>query len=327
MSGAGKTYRTKDAKNPPIPRRDDDGAWKFLIGKFFYDMLRRCLPLLYENADIGKLPVFLDKELNEIRGRVKGKKRTVDLLVSVPMKNGTDEWVWLHLEIQGRGGGDLSSRMFQYMALIHARYGKPLVALAIITSKRSKTEPEFYKSSLFGTEVTYTYNRLVVEDFDPVILEESDNPFDLALLASQKAMLSERDEAVKFAYLKELIRLLGDRGWDHEAKHDLLFFMEAIINLTDETLMEEIQIYEESLQKEAKIMFVTYAEQVGRKKGREEGHKEGRKKGREEGLALGINRGRDEKQREIARSMLADNRSAEEISKYTGLSIEEIESL
>jgi hypothetical protein len=311
MSPAKKAKKTKkngsdkNENNGAETRRNDDGAWKFLIGKFFYDMLRRCLPDLYEDADRQRPPVFLDKELGKISGQVKGRRRVVDFLVSVPMKRGLpDECVWIHVEVQGGGGEDLSTRMFRYMALIYALHGVTPAALAIMTEKRSKSEPRFYSSSMYGTALSYTYNALDISELDPVELEASDNTFDLALLASQKAVKSRRDERMKHSFLKELIGSLGERGWNHESKFHLLQFLEAIINLTDEVLKEDITTYEKNLEKEEKIMLVSYAEQVGIKKGEQ----------------IGIEKGKIE----IVRNMLAKGLSTGEVADLTGLTEEQI---
>lgn len=65
------------------------------------------------------------------------------------------------------------------------------------------------------------------------------------------------------------------------------------------------------------------AQNIGREEGREEGRAEGRAEGVAQGRAEGIAQGRAE----TARSMKADNVPVEVISKYTGLTPEQIESL
>jgi hypothetical protein len=41
---------------------DYDGLWKDILDKFFYPLLKRALPELYEKADKTKRPTFLNKE-------------------------------------------------------------------------------------------------------------------------------------------------------------------------------------------------------------------------------------------------------------------------
>lgn len=51
-----------------------------------------------------------------------------------------EQWVLLHIEVQGRGGEDLSRRMMRYYCLLFAHYDKNPVALAILTASRPKSE-------------------------------------------------------------------------------------------------------------------------------------------------------------------------------------------
>jgi predicted transposase/invertase (TIGR01784 family) len=66
---------------------------------------------------------------------------------------------------------------------------------------------------------------------------------------------------------------------------------------------------------------------VAKKEGKEEGRIEGKIEGKAEGIAIGEERGALAKAKESAMKMLENNVSLGDISKYTGLSIEEIESL
>ena len=147
-------------------RRDEDSLWKDIVERFFYPMLERAIPTLYADADTDTSPRFLDKELKKATYAMPGGKHIADFLVEVPLKNGTCEWILLHIELQGRGGESLPFRMFHYKALIFAMYKRESAALAILTDTRPKEEPECYESELYETSVTYKYKRLVVSELD-----------------------------------------------------------------------------------------------------------------------------------------------------------------
>jgi predicted transposase/invertase (TIGR01784 family) len=66
---------------------------------------------------------------------------------------------------------------------------------------------------------------------------------------------------------------------------------------------------------------------MGREEGLAEGEAKGREEGRVEGRAEGLAEGEHNKALESARSMKADGMSAELIAKYTGLTVEQINSL
>lgn len=288
-------------------RRDDDSLWKDIIERFFYPMLARAIPTLYADADRTKQPKFLDKELKKATYQLKAGKRTVDLLAEVPLKNGDSEWLLLHCEVQGHGGEDLPLRMHRYRSLIFCMFGREPAALAIETDRRSESAPVFYESELYNTVATYRYNRLVVPELDEGELLASDNPFDLALCAAQRALLSGKDEQKKHAYLRGLLGLLADRGWSHEDKHRLLLFIENIINLKDKALYLDIVEYEEELEKEGKIMYVTLYERVRGPQWKEEGRMLGKL--------------------ETARNLLKMGMTVEQIVKATELPEEEVRKL
>jgi hypothetical protein len=128
-------------------RFDHDGMWKGLVDRFFYSLLLRAIPDLYEDADIEHEPRPLDKEfidiLNTADPEIHTSPHFADLLMEVPLKDGSVERVILHLEIQGRGGGNLCERMNHYRCLIYGHYRKEPVALAVITDKRPPSEVDF----------------------------------------------------------------------------------------------------------------------------------------------------------------------------------------
>ena len=258
---------------------------------------------------------------------MRGSRHRVDFLVEVPLKNGMSEWILLHIELQARGGDNLPFRMYYYKSLIFAMYKRESVALAIVTDKRPKAEAGFYRSSLYNTTTTYEYNRLVVSELDEEELLATDNPFDLALCAAQRALKSRRDERRKHDYLQELLGLLGDRGWSHEDKRRLLLFMEKIINLRDRELILDIVKYQEKLNEEGKIVYIPLVERVYRDKWIEEGLAQGIAQGIEQGMEQGKLQGEHSKAVATARKMLARHMTVDVIADLTGLSEDEVRGL
>lgn len=75
------------------------------------------------------------------------------------------------------------------------------------------------------------------------------------------------------------------------------------------------------------MMYQNEALGTARTEGWDEGRKEGIKEGRKEGIKEGRKEGKDEANRENASRMKADGMPAELIAKYTGLTVEDINSL
>lgn len=122
----------------------------------------------------------------------------------------------------------------------------------------------------------------------------------------RKNKLSEEDKAI----IDELERLSMDSDFIHNYDHD------KVDEMLNRTILEnETRKAREEARKE------------GLEEGRQEGIKEGIEEGRQEGIREGIEEGSQNKTISIAKNLLNLNISIEDISKSTGLSLEEIEHL
>ena len=68
---------------------------------------------------------------------------------------------------------------------------------------------------------------------------KSDNPFDLAHYAGMQAWKQRGSDTRKLDYMKLLLAELDKRGWSHEAKMALLWFIEGIMHIADEDVWED----------------------------------------------------------------------------------------
>jgi hypothetical protein len=288
-------------------RFSHDSFWKDLIDEYFYPLLKRALPELYEDADITKKPRFLDKEFTDVLKTADPKAhknpRFADFVIEVPLKDGSKKPVILHWENQSSpGGGDLAERMNFYRCLIYAHYRSEPVAIAIIAGRRPKGESLSYSHSRYGTRITYEYNNLILFELDDDELTSSDNPIDIVLYAAKHAARC-RKELQKYNDLRTATGLLASRGWSMEEKRRLMLFMERITNLKDEGLKAKFREYQEQLDKEGKIVYVSIAEEYYTK--------------------VGIEKGK----LEVARNLLADGISPDIVARNTELPVEKIREL
>jgi hypothetical protein len=290
-------------------RIDHDSMWKDLIKRFFPSLLKRAIPELYEEAGCDFEPKFLDKEFRDILNtadpEIHKSAHHADYVLEIPLKDGEDEWVTLHIEQQGPGGGRLPDRMNHYRSLIVAHYRREPVVLAIITGGH-KNEERSYSHSRFGTKATYEYNNLVLDELDDGELLGSGNPIDLAFYAAKCAYRS-KEEFQKYNYLRTLTGLLAERGWNAEEKRELLLFIERILYLKDKELAGKYKEYRQQLSEEGKIMYVPFYELDAAREV--------------------IKRGLEEGKKEMARNLLANGVSPELIASSAGLPVERIRAL
>jgi hypothetical protein len=106
-------------------------------------------------------------------------------------KRGTEEWILIHVEVQGYTDHDFGKRMFQYYYRILDQYDKPVTAFAIFADAVKNFHPKHYERDFLGTKVYYAYNTYKIIDQDDAGLEASNNPFAMAVL-SAKIVLSRQ---------------------------------------------------------------------------------------------------------------------------------------
>jgi hypothetical protein len=79
-------------------------------------------------------------------------------------------------------------------------------------------------------------------------------------------------------YMKTMLDILDERGWSHEEKAGLLWFIEGIMHINDDHLWEEWE-HELDHRKEETSMYISLMERKGVEKGVKKGVKIGEEKG------------------------------------------------
>jgi len=67
---------------------------------------------------------------------------------------------------------------------------------------------------------------------------KSDNPFDLAHYAGMQAWKQRSNDVRKLDYMKILLAELNKRGWSHEEKMPLLWFIEGVMHIEDNNVWD-----------------------------------------------------------------------------------------
>ncbi|MCK8825877.1 DUF4351 domain-containing protein [Fuchsiella alkaliacetigena] len=254
---------------------DRDGSWKTIIEVLFEDFVYFFLPKLAKKIDFEQDYEFLDKELQKIVPKSKEKKRYIDKLVKVHLKNGEEKWVLIHIEVQGYRDDEFRERMFTYFYRIYDRYQQKIAALAIFTDKNQNYQPASYEYQFFGTKLEYNYNtyKVLASNEDELIAQE--NCFALAVLAQKYALQAKKDEDKKFEFKMKLMKLLLEKGYSKVKIRQLFLFIDQIVKLNDS--LKQKLFYERLEEQEGgEIMRVMgdFEEFVSRK-AKKEGRKEG----------------------------------------------------
>ena len=275
-------------------RRQNDILWKGMLEEVFEEFLRFVFPRAEKIFDLQRGFEFLDKELAAMTPRPgrKADTRFVDKLVKVYQRDGGEEWVLCHVEVQGADDKEFAKRMFRYYARIFDRFDKPLTAIAIFTGKDGKKLPGMYVRKYEGAELTYKYNTLCILDYSDRSLAASRNPFALVMLAAKKALLAGKnlDEVL----LKEklaIAKLLIKRGYSAKKTDGILSFLHNYVRFEKP---ETNRIFEAEIDRltgktntmgiieQVKQMKLDEAKRLARREGKREGKKEGKKEAKEE---------------------------------------------
>jgi len=194
----------------------DDTLWKAILEDIFDDFL---LFFFKEDAELFNLEkgfVFLDKELEQLfpSGSEKTSTKFVDKLVKVFTKTGKEEWILVHVEVQGYNDADFAKRMFTYFCRIYDRYNVPVTCIAIFTDANKNYRPSTFSYSFMGTETIFRYNVYKISDQQESELGKSDNPFAVVILTvlialkkgkiTEEELLNLKTELLKSLFKKQI---------------------------------------------------------------------------------------------------------------------------
>ena len=134
-----------------------DSPWKEALEVYLHSMLEFCFPRVAEGIDWSAPVEFLDKELQEVvRNAALGEQR-VDKLVRVKLRDGGEEWILVHVEVQHQPDVRLPLRVYQYHHRVRDRYSKRVLSLAILADERYDWRPSHYEESILECRVQFDF--------------------------------------------------------------------------------------------------------------------------------------------------------------------------
>jgi len=230
-----------------------DAQWKEIITELFEDFVLFFMPDLYPAIDFTKGYQSLEQEFDSLFPDSDiGDKRN-DKLVKVFLKNGQEQWLLVHIEVQGYYDKEFAKRMFTYFYRIYDKYDKPIVAIAIFTDHIKSFKPSSFSYQAYKTEIKYKYRIYkVLEQTEATLLRKKRNPFALAILAQFYLLQTENtafDEILKYKRL--LIRVMFSAGYEKNKIASLLIFIDNLLSLPKDLELEfkqELSLYTNNIQ-------------------------------------------------------------------------------
>lgn len=257
-----------------------DSPWKQLIEWYFEAFMRFFFPVAHAQIDWQHSVQFLDKELQQVVRDADVGRRYADLLVQVWLLDGTFQWIFIHVEVQGQVDTHFDARMFTYNYRLVDKHGPTVASFAVLADEVPDWRPGRYQHTILGSTQSFTYTTAKLLDYAArwAMLEADDNPFATVVMAHLKNQETKTDPTARYNWKFSLIRRLFEQGYTQQDVLNLFHFIDWVMRLPNDL---EHQLREEIVQMEMR-QAKPYISTIARME-REEGRKEGREEGRKEG--------------------------------------------
>ncbi len=123
---------------------DFDTPWKDAVEHAFPEFIDFYFPDASRQIDWARGYTFLDKELQQIARDAELGRRYVDKLVSVSTHSGEEDWLCVHIEVQGKVDHGFERRMFVYNYRIFDTYDRPVASLAVLADEDPAWRPAHF---------------------------------------------------------------------------------------------------------------------------------------------------------------------------------------
>lgn len=252
------------SKRPPVV--DYDNNWKEAIEKHTFEAIAFFFPQLFPSIDTTKNPVFLEQEMRNIRRKsLKGRKKIVDKLMKVWLKNGEERWLLIHIEVESSDKDGFNKRMYIYFSRAYDKYDVAIVSLALFVGEKIPPSHDYFEINNYGTKMTYGYNAYIVGEQDEAALLKNENIFALFILANLYTIQTKDNMQRRLDLKKKMHELALERKIPLENLNSLLTFVFEIMSLP----IEEANDYKKFREIKEKQMTDTAF-----KKKREKTHKD-----------------------------------------------------
>lgn len=291
-----------------------DILWKGIIEDLFADFLRFFFPDADDVFDLNREFGFLDKEMEQLYPGYDIKHpKFVDKLVKVYKKDGTEEWLLIHIEVQGYGDKHFTRRMFTYFYRILDRFDKEVASIAIFSDNDKNYHPDRYEYQFLGTSNIFRFDTYKIKGQSETELENSDNPFAIVILTVLIAL--QKDEKKPADLLKlyvALVKRLLKKGFSKAKVEQLLTFLKTYVKFDNQDILLKFEQEIDVITNKKRTMGI---KELVLQLAREEGLEQGREQGLEQGW-------KKAKASIVANLLQKSNHSLQEIAEFAEVSID-----
>ena len=253
---------------------DYDSPWKDFLQQHLQWVFELLFPTASAQIDWTRGTEFLEQELRQILPENERFKRIADALVKVYLRNGSELWVLIHIEVQGQRDDDCPERMFISYYRIFDRDKRRVAGFAILSDEDLNWHPRSFITELLETRQEYHFNAAKLAKFGVNALITSKNPFAWIVLAHRVAQQTSKSASARLRMKIRLTQELAQARYTKAAIYDLYRFMDWVMQLPE---AETIQYKEELRKLEAEPMkYISSIEQMAMAEGIVKGISQGR---------------------------------------------------
>jgi hypothetical protein len=256
---------------------DYDTPWKDVVTDHFPEFMAFYFPVAHAAIDWSRPHDFLDQELAALSRDAELGKRLADKLVRVHLHSGGEQWVLVHLEVQGWRDSGFAERIFVYHYRVYDRYQRPVGSMAVLADDSTCWRPSSFAYRLLGCEMRLDFPMAKLMDYAgrmEALLVDA-NPFALVtaahLLTRQTTHRPHRRRMAKW----RLTKLLYQRDWDRQRIINLYRMIDWMMRLPA-SLDSRIRQGILQLERRGIMPYISSIERIGMEIGRKEGLQEGR---------------------------------------------------
>lgn len=246
---------------------DDDQIFKTLIEAFFAEFMSLFCPNEAALIDFSKVE-FLRKE--HFTDTQRGKRREMDLVVKVLLKNGSEKFILIHIEFESkRPDRHFARRMYRYYCQLFLRYDTDIVPIVVFTddARWKKLVTNKFEVSVAGTSyLQFQYQMIKLRELSYRSFLGSANPLAYALMAK---MDYNRQEQARMK--ADFLRMILGAHVDPARASLLIEFVETYVPLTVNECIEFEHLIQTEQQYAEVEQMVTVYEQRGIEQGIEQG--------------------------------------------------------
>jgi hypothetical protein len=247
---------------------DFDSPWKDILEAYFPDFMAFFFPAAAAEIDWSRGFELLDKELAQVVQDAKLGRRYADKLVRVHLLDGSEEWLLIHIEIQGQREAGFAQRMFVYAYRLYDRYAREIVSLAVLADSSPGWRPSRFEIGRWGSRLGLEFPSIKLLDYAgrEVELAAELNPFATIVLTHLAALATRGDAEARYAEKLKLTRRLYERGLSKQQILDLYRFIDWVLRLPEALELKYTDaIYQ--IEESKNMPYLSFVERRGEARG------------------------------------------------------------